>query len=137
MLQYTLSTLPSFAAFFAVAVLVLAVFVTAFMWVTPYRELALVREGNVAAAVSLSGTLVSLSLPRYLRELGRLEAGSRIIPALAFVAMLLALAGNLYPVPEGPYGKLPYIYLVYLAAGMAWFFIGTRQARAVEAQPET
>ena len=81
--------------------------------------------------------LVSLSLPRYLRELGRLEAGSRIIPVLAFVAMLLALAGNLYPVPEGPYGKLPYIYLVYLAAGMAWFFIGTRQARAVEAQPET
>jgi hypothetical protein len=35
--------------------------------------------------------------------------------------MLLALVGNLYPVPEGPYGKLPYIYLVYLGAGMIWF----------------
>jgi putative membrane protein len=63
MLQYTLSTFPGFAAFFAVAVLVLAVFVTAYIWATPYRELALVREGNVAAAVSLSGTLVGLALP--------------------------------------------------------------------------
>ena len=81
--------------------------------------------------------LVSVSLPRYLRDLGVFHAGSQIIPALAFTAMLLALVGNLYPVPEGPYGKLPYIYLVYLAAGMAWFFAGTRQARSVETQPET
>jgi hypothetical protein len=36
--------------------------------------------------------------------------------------MLAALVGNLYPVPEGPYGKLPYIYLAYLSAGMLWFF---------------
>ena len=63
MLQYTLSTFPSFAAFFAVAVAVLAVFVTAYVWATPYREIALIREGNVAAAVSMSGTLVGLALP--------------------------------------------------------------------------
>jgi hypothetical protein len=25
-------------------------------------------------------------------------------------------------VPEGPYGRLPYIYLVYLSAGLLWFF---------------
>jgi hypothetical protein len=37
--------------------------------------------------------------------------------------MLLALAGNLYPVPKGPYGKLPYIYLAYLTAGLLWFFL--------------
>ena len=41
----------------------------------------------------------------------------------------MALVGNLYPVPEGPYGKLPYIYLVYLAAGMLWLFVrGHRNA---------
>ena len=56
--------------------------------------------------------------------------------ATAAIFLVAWCAGNLYPVPEGPYGKLPYIYLAYLAAGMAWFFIGTRQARAVETQPE-
>jgi len=65
--------------------------------------------------------LVSIALPRYLRTHGAYRPGAQIIPWLAGVAMLLALAGNLYPVPEGPYGKLPYIYLAYLTAGLAWF----------------
>ena len=63
MLHYTISTLPTFAAFFAVATLVLAVFFTVYLWVTPYREIALIREGNVAAAVTLAGTLIGLALP--------------------------------------------------------------------------
>jgi hypothetical protein len=48
--------------------------------------------------------------------------------------MLLALVGNLYPVPEGPYGKLPYIYLAYLAAGLVWFFWNrkTKETSVVE-----
>src|ERR1700746_154835 len=70
--------------------------------------------------------LVSIALPRYLKEHGAYRPGARIIPWLAFTAMLLALAGNLYPVPEGPYGKLPYIYLAYLTAGLLWFFAGKR-----------
>ena len=79
--------------------------------------------------------LVSISLPRYLRELGALHSGSQFIPVFAFIAMLLALAGNLYPIPEGPYGKLPFIYLAYLATGMIWFFVGTSRRHTV--QPES
>jgi hypothetical protein len=63
-----------------------------------------------------------VGLPRYLREHGVLRSGAQIVPWLAAAAMVLALAGNLYPVPEGPYGRLPYIYLGYLAAGLGWFF---------------
>jgi amino acid transporter len=65
--------------------------------------------------------LVCIALPRYLRNHGVFRQGAQIVPWLACAAMVLALAGNLYPVPEGPYGKLPYIYLVYLAAGLIWF----------------
>ena len=32
-----------------------------------------------------------------------------------------ALVANLYPVPEGPYGKLPYIFLAYLFVVLVWF----------------
>jgi len=56
-----------------------------------------------------------------------------VISALAGIAMLLALVGNLYPVPEGPYGKLPYVYLAYLTLGMLCFVMtgrkGIRAAR--------
>jgi amino acid transporter len=71
--------------------------------------------------------LVSAALPRYLREHGAYRPGAQIIPWLACCAMLLALAGNLYPVPDGPYGKLPYIYLGYLALGLSWFFLRVRK----------
>jgi amino acid transporter len=71
--------------------------------------------------------LVCIALPRYLRDHGVFRQGAQIVPWLAFVAMLAAMVGNLYPVPEGPYGKLPYIYLIYLAAGLLLFFWQKRQ----------
>jgi amino acid transporter len=81
--------------------------------------------------------LVSIALPRYLRNRGVFRPGMQIIPWLACFAMLLALAGNLYPVPEGPYGKLPYIYLAYLAAGLLWFFWNTRRPGLAEDEGES
>ena len=65
--------------------------------------------------------LTSLALPRYLRNHGAFRPGAQLIPWLTFFVMLLALAGNLYPVPEGAYGKLPLIFLGYLVLGLAWF----------------
>ena len=70
--------------------------------------------------------LVSVALPRYLREHGAFRRGAQVVPGLAGIAMLLALAGNFYPVPEGPYGKLPYVYLGYLTVGLLWFAIRRR-----------
>jgi amino acid transporter len=71
--------------------------------------------------------LVCIALPRYLRDHGMFHQGAQIAPWLACGAMVLALVGNLYPVPEGPYGKLPYVYLVYLAAGLIWFAFSSRR----------
>jgi amino acid transporter len=78
--------------------------------------------------------LVCIALPKYLRQHGAFRAGAQILPWTAALAMLLALAGNLYPVPEGPYGKLPYIYLIYLAAGLAWFLFRGRTRNAAIAE---
>jgi amino acid transporter len=77
--------------------------------------------------------LVCVALPRYLRQHGAYRPGAQIIPWLAFTAMLLALIGNLYPVPEGPYGKLPYIYLAYLCAGLLSFALKRRGKEAAAA----
>jgi amino acid transporter len=70
--------------------------------------------------------LVCIALPGYLRDQGVFRPGAQIIPWLAGAAMLLALVGNLYPIPEGPYGKLPFIYLAYLTAGLLWFVLRRR-----------
>jgi amino acid transporter len=80
--------------------------------------------------------LVCIALPRYLRSLNAFHSGAQIVPWLAGMAMLLALVGNFYPVPEGPYGKLPYVYVAYLAAGLLWFLIRARRKATTAAEGE-
>jgi putative membrane protein len=46
-----------------VAVALLAVFVAIYIRVTPYREIQLIREGNMAASFSLSGALLGFIVP--------------------------------------------------------------------------
>jgi amino acid transporter len=78
--------------------------------------------------------LVCVALPRYLKIRGAYRAGAQVLPWLAALAMVLALVGNLYPVPEGPYGKLPYIYVAYLIAGLGWFALRRRISRPTLAE---
>lgn len=75
--------------------------------------------------------LVCVGLPRYLRTHGAVGIAHRIIPLLASIAMALALVGNLYPVPEGIYGKLPYIFLAYLLAGLLWVVFASRRTQII------
>jgi amino acid transporter len=67
--------------------------------------------------------LVCIALPLHLRRTERLTTGVMALAAAGTAAMLLALAGSVYPMPTGAYAWLPYIYLVYLIAGLGWYVI--------------
>jgi putative membrane protein len=58
-----LTGLPLFAAYFGLGLLLLALFVFIYVRITPYREIALIRAGNVAAAASLGGSIIGFVLP--------------------------------------------------------------------------
>jgi amino acid transporter len=73
--------------------------------------------------------LTCLALPGYLRIHRAFRPGAQIVHWLTCGVMLLALVGNLYPVPEGAYGKLPLIFLGYLTLGLLWFFWSSRKRR--------
>lgn len=49
--------------YLASAASLLAICVFAYIRMTPYRELELVKQGNVAAALSLGGATLGLSMP--------------------------------------------------------------------------
>jgi len=58
-----LAGLPAFAVYFVCAAALLALFVAIYVKTTPYPELKLIRQGNTAAAISLSGAMVGFVLP--------------------------------------------------------------------------
>ena len=59
----SLATLTSYLLFAAVMFGFLLLFIAAYTAVTPYRELALVRQGNTTAAISLGGAMIGFALP--------------------------------------------------------------------------
>jgi putative membrane protein len=62
-LHESLAGLPAFLLYFSLGLALLAVFIALYLLVTPYKELALIREGNAAAAISLSGAVIGFVLP--------------------------------------------------------------------------
>ena len=58
-----LATLPNFLAYLGAAAVLLAAFVAIYLFVTPYDEIKLIRENNLAAAVSLSGAVLGFAMP--------------------------------------------------------------------------
>jgi amino acid transporter len=69
----------------------------------------------------LSYILVSLAVPIYLYTHHSPSIATVLSAVAAIVLLLIALIGNLYPVPAAPYNWLPYLFLGYLALGVAWF----------------
>jgi len=75
--------------------------------------------------------LAAVALPVYLKRRHHLTMGTILLSVAAALAMLLALAGTLYPVPDAPYNWLPYLYLVYLVCGTGWFYLNRRRQLTV------
>ncbi len=73
-----------FLVYLAVSLVFLGLFVAIYIRLTPYRELALIREGNMAASFSLSGTLLGFIVP--------LSAAVRYSVSLVDMAIWAALA---------------------------------------------
>ncbi len=55
--------LPTLAAYLAVVTLIYVIGIIIYVKLTPHRELELVQNGNMAAAVSFSALIISLALP--------------------------------------------------------------------------
>ncbi len=62
-LQSLAAGFPVFLLHLGSATAVWLVALTLYLWITPHEELALVRSGNTAAAISTGGAAMALALP--------------------------------------------------------------------------
>jgi putative membrane protein len=80
-----------------------------YILLTPHREIALIREGNAAAAVSLSGVLVGLAIPLAVSlhastsmiEIGVWGASTVMVQLLLFRLVDMLLRGLPQRIQEG------------------------------------
>ena len=102
MLETTLSSLnglPAFLAYFAMAIVLLLLFIRIYTWVTPQDELALIRANNTAAALAFGGALIGFALPlssaitnsMSLLDCAVWGAVALVVQVLTFVALRLAI----------------------------------------------
>lgn len=75
----SLGGLFDFCKYFIAAIGFVVVFCQIYCWVTPYDELKLIREGNLAPAVSFGGALIGFTLPLH----------SAITHSVGFIDMLI------------------------------------------------
>jgi putative membrane protein len=65
---------PVLIGHFALTIGILALGVVIYIWLTPYHEIKLIKSGNTAAALSLSGAIVGLALPLAVAMAGSVNA---------------------------------------------------------------
>lgn len=87
----TIPSLLAFLSYLGIGIAVLAAAIAAVTLVTPHRDIALIRQGNVSAAVAFGGALIGLALPLHSaisHSVSLIDAA--IWGAIAAVAQLLA-----------------------------------------------
>lgn len=126
MLTESISTLPAFLTYFAVALAILLGFLCVYVNFTPYREIALIREGNAAAAVSLSGTLIGFALPvanviensHNLVDLALWSAIACAVQLATFLAARIALPQIASDIPAGKMAPAIFLAALSIAVGL-------------------
>jgi putative membrane protein len=100
-MQELFSGSGAFGLSFLVSLALLAAFATVYCLITSYQEMALIRQGNKAAALSLGGAILGFVIP-----VGKAVSQSAnltdllVWAGIAFVAQLLAYGVTVMLVPH-------------------------------------
>ncbi len=61
-MTHLLANLPLFLAYATTAIVLMGIFVLIYTFLTPHKEFTLIKQGNVAASISLSGAILGFVL---------------------------------------------------------------------------
>jgi putative membrane protein len=103
--------IDEFVIYLGASLALLALFISIYVWITPYREISLIREGNTAAAASLSGAVLGFAIPlahAIAQSVTFLEMAMWGVIALAVQTLVFFVVRKLMPgiAKDIPAGKL-------------------------------
>jgi putative membrane protein len=62
-IKFSLSGFDEFLIYAGLSVASIYLYMIVYLWLTPYSELKLIKDGNIAAALSLSGSVLGFTFP--------------------------------------------------------------------------
>lgn len=125
-LQELSTGFPAFIIHLVVALVMLAAFLFIYSMITPYPELTLIRNGNVAAAISLSGAMMGFTIPlaKAVAQSGNLLdmlvwAGiALVVQLVAYAVARMVIPSINKDIPDGKIAPGTYLGVLSLATGM-------------------
>jgi putative membrane protein len=124
--KLSLSGFDEFLIYAGLAIAFIYVYMIVYLWVTPYNELKLIKDGNIAAALSLSGSVLGFTFPlaRAISQavhpwdmmLWALIAA--VVQLLVYVAVRYSLLNVSRRIPDGQVATGIVLGTISVAAGM-------------------
>lgn len=124
--QETVAGFPAFILHFVAGAVLLGIFIAIYVNITPYSEIKLIRDGNAAAAASLSGSILGFTIPLAqsiaqstdIVEMLVWGAIALVVQLLSFVAARLVIPHISQDIPAGKTAQGIFLGAVSIAAGV-------------------
>lgn len=125
-IKFSLSGFDDFLLYFGLSIVFVVLYLAIYVRATPYREFALIRAGNAAAAASLSGALLGFVLPlasAVIHSVNPWDMALWAVIALAVQIVVYVVVRLVVPelsrhIPEGKVASGVFLGSVSLAAGI-------------------
>ncbi|MEA3153593.1 MAG: putative rane protein [Betaproteobacteria bacterium] len=126
LLHTSIRGFPAFLLYFASSLALLVLFITIYIRITPYREITLIRQGNVAAAASLSGAMLGFVVPlahsvaqsANLADMALWGLIALIVQLLVYFAVTRVMPGISSDIPAGKTAPGVFLGSISLATGI-------------------
>jgi putative membrane protein len=115
-----------FIATLGAALALLALFLCIYVNITPYREIRLIRDGNMAAAISLSGATLGFAIPlaQSAAQSGNLldmlmwSGIAMAVQLLVYASVRMIIPGISRDIPAGKMAQGTFLGALSLATGL-------------------
>ena len=125
-IKFSLSGFDEFLLYAALAVMFVYGYMITYLRLTPYNELKLIKDGNVAAALSLSGSVVGFTLPLAAAILNSVHPWdmmlwsliAALVQLLVYIAVRYTLLNVVRRIPDGQVATGIVLAAISLSAGI-------------------
>ena len=124
--KFSLSGFDEFLIYAGLAITFICLYMMVYLWVTPYNELKLIKDGNIAAALGLSGSVLGFTFPLATSIFQAVHPWdmmlwaliAAIVQLLVYVAVRYSLLNVTRRIPEGQIATGIVLAAISMSAGL-------------------